>query len=216
MQNIIISHSHWRNIIDHTIFVGQNNLTDRESWSVGSCTDGWEFDTENYHRLLILFLLQIFYSTEIWTMPKSPVSLYSMKSQINCQRYELGVRGCLGSCNVSGFNHFFVIFFSVYLFYLELAVNLLSRGCAWYALLWMVLVRQRSKNLGFCAIFFVSATTMAACQPSSSPTWLLWPPESPRLSSQSIYPSLSSGNPFKHLFFCDLPFVVLQTLFVDI
>ena len=105
MQNIIISHSHWRNIIDHTIFVGQNNLTDRESWSVGSCTDGWEFDTENYHRLLILFLLQIFYSTEIWTMPKSPVSLYSMKSQINCQRYELGVRGCLGSCNVSGFNH---------------------------------------------------------------------------------------------------------------
>ena len=53
MQNIIISHSHWRNIIDHTIFVGQNTLTDRESWSVGSCTDGWEFDTENYHRLFL-------------------------------------------------------------------------------------------------------------------------------------------------------------------
>ena len=32
------------------ILLNQKNLSGQETWSVGPCTDGWEYDTENYHR----------------------------------------------------------------------------------------------------------------------------------------------------------------------
>ena len=38
------------NFFKYILLLNQTNLSGQETWSVGPCTDGWEYDTENYHR----------------------------------------------------------------------------------------------------------------------------------------------------------------------
>ena len=34
----------------YILLLNQTELSGKEAWSEGPCTNGWEYDTENYHR----------------------------------------------------------------------------------------------------------------------------------------------------------------------